>query len=168
MLRGLFILLCLCLGTWSTAQTKGEPEKSIEQGPLENRVKTLASIQPGLGTVMHEMGYRFTNIYWAANGGNWGLAQYQLKELLEAQEVGEITRPQHAPMLKANEKTYLAPLAQAIEKQDINQFNHRFSAAVNGCNACHTALGYGFILFKVPKLPKQEFLDFSLKTDPKR
>ncbi|AEI82463.1 hypothetical protein CNE_BB1p10550 (plasmid) [Cupriavidus necator N-1] len=71
-------------------------------------------------------------------------------------------------MLKANEETYLAPLAQAIEKQNINQFNHRFSAAVNGCNACHTALGYGFILFKVPKLPKQEFLDFSLKTDPKR
>ncbi|MCY0853562.1 hypothetical protein [Cupriavidus sp. D39] len=88
MLRGLFILLCLGLGTWSAAQTKAEPEKSIEQGPIENRVKTLASIQPGLGTVMHEMAYRLTNIYWAANGGNWGLAQYQLKELLEAQEVG--------------------------------------------------------------------------------
>ena len=117
---------------------------------------------------MHEMAYRLTNIYWAANGGNWGLAQYQLKELLEAQEVGEITRPQHAPMLKANEQTYLAPLAQAIEKQDINQFNHRLSAAVTGCNTCHAALGYGFIRFKVSKLPKEEFLDFSLKTDPKR
>ncbi|MBP0632346.1 hypothetical protein [Cupriavidus sp. AcVe19-1a] len=57
-------------------------------------------------------------IYWAANGGNWGLAQYQLKELLEAQEVGEITRPQHASMLKANEKTYLTPVAQAIEKKN--------------------------------------------------
>lgn len=167
MLRGLLALLLLCIGTWSTAQTTGEPEKSIEQGPLENRVKTLASIQPGLGTVMHEMAYRFTNIYWAANGGNWRLAQYQLKELLEAQEVGEITRPQHAAMLKANEKTYLAPLDQAIEKQDIQQFNHRFSAAVNGCNACHTALGYGFIQFKLSKLPKQEFLDFSIKTSTK-
>ncbi len=166
MLRGLVALLFLGLGTWSAAQTMGESKKSIEQGSLENRVNTLASIQPGLGTVMHEMAYRFTNTYWAANGGNWGLAQYQLKELLEAQEIGEITRPQHAPMLKANEQTYLAPLAKAIEKQDIQQFNHRFSEAVNGCNACHTALGYGFIQFKPSKLPKQEFLDFSIKPPP--
>ncbi|RDK06401.1 hypothetical protein DN412_31610 [Cupriavidus lacunae] len=95
------------------------------------------------------------------------MAQYQLKELLETQEVGEITRPQHAAMLKANEQTYLAPLAQAIEKQDIKQFNHRFSAATNGCNACHTAMGYGFIQFKLSKLSKQEFLDFSIKTSIK-
>ncbi|WP_198030871.1 hypothetical protein [Cupriavidus sp. amp6] len=57
-------------------------------------------------------------IYLGSQWWNWGLAQYQLKELLEAQEVGEITRPQHAPMLKANEKTYLTPVAQAIEKKN--------------------------------------------------
>lgn len=166
MFRGLLALICLGLGSWAAAQAAGEPEKSIEQGTLENRVKVLASIQPGLGAVMHEMAYRFTNIYWAANGGNWGLAQYQLKELLEAQEVGEITRPQRAPMLKANEQTYLVPLAQAIEKKDLSQFNLRFKAAENACMACHAALGFGFIRFKLPKQPKQEFLDFSLKTDP--
>jgi len=166
MFRGLLVLIGVGLGSWAAAQAPGEPEKSIEQGSLENRVKALASIQPGLGTVMHEMAYRFTNMYWAANGGNWGLAQYQLKELLEAQEVGETTRPQRAPMLKANEQTYLVPLAQAIEKKDLRQFNVRFRAAENGCMACHTALGYSFIRFKLPKQPKQEFLDFSLKTDP--
>lgn len=162
----LLILSCLGLGSVAVAQTAGEPEKSIEQGSLENRVKTLASIQPGLGAVMHEMAYRFANTYWAANGGNWGLAQYQLKELLEAQEVGETTRPQRAPMLKENEQAHLVPLAQAIEKKDLSLFNRRFKEATNACMGCHTALGYGYIRLKFPKQPRQEFLDFSLKTDP--
>ena len=166
MIRRLVIFVCLVLGAGTGAQAGDDAEKSIHQGALESRVNALASIQPGLGGVMHEMGYRFASAYWAANGGNWGLAQYQLKELLEAQEVAEITRPQRAPMLKANERSYLMPLSEAIEKKDISQFNHRFSAAINGCNACHTALGYGFIRYHVPKQPKQELLDFTLKTEP--
>ena len=160
MIRRLDILVCLALGTGAAAQAADAPEMSIHNGSLESRVKALAEIQPGLGVVMHEMGYRFANTYWAANGGNWGLAQYQLKELLEAQEVGEVTRPERAPMLKANEEAYLVPLAEAIKKEDINQFNRRFTAAVNSCNACHTASGFEFIRFRVPKLSNQEFLDF--------
>ena len=167
-LRGLLLLVSMSTATWPSAQTRGEAEKSIEKGSLEKRVDAIASIQPGLGAVMHEMGRRFADIYWAANGGNWGLAQYELKELLEAQEVGEVTRPQRAPMLKANEQTYLLPLSKAIEKQDINQFNRHFSEAVNGCNACHTSLGYGFIRFKMQKTKDQEFLDFSMKTNPSK
>lgn len=167
MIRRLFMLVCLTLGPGAAAQAWDDAEKSIHQGALESRVNALASIQSGLGVVMHEMGYRFANTYWAANGGNWGLAQYQLKELIEAQEVGEITRPQRAQMLKAYEHSYLGPLSEAIGKKDISQFNRRFTEAMNGCNACHTALGYEFIRYHVPKQPKQELLDFTVKTEPK-
>lgn len=168
MFSRLLVLICLGFSSWAGAQTAAPAEKSLEQGSLEDRVKTLASIQPGLGVVMHEMGWRFANTYWAANGGNWGLAKYQLKELLEAQEVAEVTRPQRAPMLKANEQTFLVPLAQAIENKDLKLFNRRFKEAANACMGCHAALGYGYIRFKVPAKPPQDFLDFSLKSDPTR
>lgn len=161
-----FVLAALALAPALIAHAAGDEAKSIHQGALENRVATLASIQPGLGVVMHEMGYRFANTYWAAAGGNWGLAQYELKELLEAQEVAEVTRPQRAPMLKAFEEAYLAPVAQAIEKKDMAQFKRSFAAAVNGCNGCHTGLGYGFIRYRVPKRPTQDLLDFTAKTEP--
>lgn len=159
-------LACLMLIPAVGVQAADDQENSIYQGALENRVDALASIQPGLGVIMHEMAYRLANSYWAAAGGNWGLAQYQLKELVEAQEVAEITRPQRAPMLKAFEESYIEPLGKAIEKKDLAQFNRSFAAAVNGCNACHTALGYGFIRYHVPKRPTQEFLDFTVKTEP--
>jgi hypothetical protein len=159
--------VCLALGFAVSAEAADDAARNIYEGTLESRVSALASIQPGLGVVMHEMGYRFANAYWAANGGNWGLAQYQLKESLEAQEVAEMTRPQRAPTLKVFESSYLEPLAKAIENKDIIRFNRSFSAAVKGCNACHTALGYGFIRYHVPKQSKQELLDFAAKTEPK-
>lgn len=165
MMQRRFVLLALLLGLGLAHAA--ETETNIHQGSLESRVNSLAAIQPGLGVVMHEIGYRFANIYWAANGGNWGLAQYQLKELLEAQEVAEVTRPKRAPMLKAFETGHLVPVAKAIEKKDISQFRRSFSAAVDGCNACHTALGYSFIRYRVPKQSNHEVLDFAVKTEPK-
>lgn len=167
MFRKRMVLIGLFFAPFLVAHASGEVAKSITEGSVESRIDVLSSIQPGLGVVMREFGDRFANIYWAANGGNWGLAQYQLKELRESQEVAEITRPQRAGMLKAFESTYLLPLDQAILSKNTKTFNEKFSEAENACNACHTALGYGFIKFKVPTASKETLLDFTLKTDPK-
>ncbi len=159
----LFLVAC-GLGS---AVSAAEPERDIYQGSIESRVDALASIQPGLGVVMHEVGYRFSSLYRAAHGGNWGLAQYQLKELREAMEVAETTRPKRAAMLKAFGQTHLGPIDAAIEKKNLAEFNPRFLEAVKGCNACHSALGMSFIRYRVPERGHQGGLDVTLKTDPK-
>lgn len=166
MKHGLIMPTCLALTVAAGAHAANAADKGLQQGPLESRVDALVSIQPGLGIVMHEFGYRFANTYWAAVGGNWGLAQYQLKELLEAQEVAEMTRPQRAPMLKANEDANLAPLAKAIQHKDLAQFKRAFAQAVDGCNGCHMASGVGFIHYQVPDQAPQGFLDYTMKTEP--
>lgn len=161
MLVGLLLLPLIAV------QADEKAEKSIREGPLESRVDALASIQPGLGVVMHEIGNRFAILYWAAQGGNWGLAQYQLKELREAQEVAELTRPKRADMLKAFESSYLVPLRKTIVAKDLDAFGKGFMATEQACNACHTALGYGFIQVHVAQTPAPGILDFALKTEPK-
>lgn len=143
-----------------------EQVRDIYKGTLEERVNALASIQPGLGTVMFEYGNRFTNAYYAAKSGNWALAQYELKEALEIQEVGEITRPKRAEALKSFEEAYLVPLKKAIEAKDGEAFRTRFEVAVAGCNGCHASAGYPFIRYVLPPAPMQNNLDFTLKTDP--
>ena len=159
------IVFCLA-GGLGTAALAEETEKSIYKGNVESRINALSSIQPGLGVVMHEIGYRITALYKAANGGNWGLAQYELKELIEAQEVAEVTRPQQAGMLKGFENSSLVPLEKAITQKDIKQFNLRFTKVVNACNACHTALGHAYIKYRVPAQSNSDFLDYNLKTEP--
>lgn len=164
-MRKLWIFLGVTVIGGAKLASGGETA-DIYQGSVEDRVQALSSIQPGLGAIMHEFGNRFTQMHFAANGGNWGLAQYELKEMLEAQEIAEITRPKRAAMLKAFEESYLAPLGESIEKQNIALFNRRFKGAVTGCNACHTALGFQFIQYRLPLKSRYELLNFSLKTKP--
>jgi hypothetical protein len=130
-------------------------------GSTEEQLKALAEIQPGLGTIMIEYSNRFTNLYYAAKGGNWKLAGYQLKEALEIQEVGETTRPKRAKGLKKFEDESLVPLSKAVEDKDIGAFEAAFNAAVKGCNSCHVDEGFDFIVYELPSAPTSP-----LKTAP--
>ena len=110
----------------------------------------IAEITPGLGTVMIEYGHRFYIAYYAARAGNWGLANYEITEQTEIQEVGEITRPGHAEELKAFEHAYLDPILKDIKAKDWNSFTAHYAAAVDGCNNCHVGTGHGFIKYRLP------------------
>jgi hypothetical protein len=121
------------------------------KGSSEEQIKTLAELQPGLGTVMIEYSHRYSTMYYAAKGGNWDMASYQLKEMREIQEVGENTRPARAPMLKAFESGNLDVLEAAIKAKDWKKFNTAFHDATVGCNGCHAANGFGFVKYELPK-----------------
>ena len=123
------------------------------KGDTDAKLKTLAEIQPGLGTVMIEYSTRYTNTYYAAKGGNWDLAAYQLKEALEIQEVGETTRPARAEALKGFEKAYLDPLDAAIKAKDFKKFDKAFKDGIQGCNGCHAGQGFPYIKYQLPKAP---------------
>jgi hypothetical protein len=133
---------------WNTGPFGGLFGTTIEQ-----QVATLNDIQPGLGTVMIEYSNRYTNMFYAAKGGNWDLAAYMLKEQLEIQEVGETTRPARASALKAFEETYLNPISDAIAAKDFTAFQTAFTAGISGCNGCHAAQGFRFIQYVLPAAP---------------
>jgi hypothetical protein len=123
------------------------------RGSPDEKLKTLADIQPGLGTVMIEYANRFTNAYYAAKGGNWDLAAYMVKEMREIQEVGETTRPARAAALKGFEKSYLDPLDVTIKAKDFKKFDTAFKSGIQGCNTCHTGQGFSYIKYQLPKVP---------------
>ncbi len=123
------------------------------KGNTDEKLKTLADIQPGLGTVMIEYANRFTNAYYAAKGGNWDLASYMVKEMGEIQEVGETTRPARADALKAFEKSYFDKLNEAIKAKDFKKFEADFKNTVQGCNGCHAGQGFPYIKYQLPRAP---------------
>ena len=122
-----------------------------------DRSLALWNIQPGLGTVMIEYGRRLAQIKYALDAGNWDMAKYQLDEAKEIQEVGEVTRPNRAPLLKAFEENYLNALDQAVLAQDKDKASTALDNAITGCNACHTASAsanwssYGYVQIQLPQ-----------------
>src|SRR5574340_1047677 len=123
-------------------------------GTADQKFDTLANIQPGLGAVMIEYSSRMGNMYYAAQASNWGMAAYQLKEMVEVQEVGETTRPAKGDALRAFEQGALKPLALDIVNQDIKAFAADFNTAAATCNGCRLANAVGYIVFKLPARPK--------------
>jgi hypothetical protein len=134
-------------------------DSSWLKGSTDDKLKTLGDLQPGLGTVMIEYAARYTNAYYAAKGGNWGLAGYQIKEAREIQEVGETTRPARASALKAFESAYLDPLDKAIEAKDFKKFETAYKAGIQGCNGCHAGQGFPYIKYELPKAASSPLSD---------
>ena len=138
---------CCLVALSGTANAQSEWLK----GTQEEQIKKLAEIQPGLGTIMMEYSFRFGTLYYAAQGGNWKLADYQLKEMTEIQEVAENTRPGRAQALKMFEEKSLGPIGEAIKQQNLKAFNVAFQAALKSCNECHVDQKFGFIHYQLPK-----------------
>ena len=111
----------------------------------------LAEIQPGLGTIMIEFGHRFHITYYAAKARNWELAQYEIEELIEAQETAEVTRPEYAEDLKTFEHTALKALQKAIETKDWELFTKQYTETTKACNTCHKDNGHPYIRYTLPK-----------------
>ncbi len=137
----------------SPAPTINPAELNITTSHGNITLQQIAEIQPGLGTVMMEYANRFWSMYYAAKDGNWGLADYQMKEALEIQEVGETTRPGRAAALKAFEASFLVPLNNTINAKDFSAFQTAYNNTVDGCNGCHAANGFAFIKYSLPPAP---------------
>jgi hypothetical protein len=169
LLPWILLLSVATIAVIPVAHARDSVDARVETGELTEMATANTLISQHIGAVMREIADRFSNSYWAANGGNWGLAQYQLVGLREALEVAKTRRPSLAPVLTTFEQTYNAPLLNAINQTNLPEFNRRFTVAINGCNECHAKLGRAFLRYQIPQPGESgSFLDFTAKTQPRR
>ena len=171
-----FFLLVSTINYWYPgiqkvfAQTYTQVRDWINSYSDEDKFKVIGDIQPGTGVLMQELGRRFTALFHAARGGNWELANYQLKEMREVIDVNVVTRPKRKDALESFEENSLGSeenplegtLQDAINKKSFAVFNRSFKSAIDSCNGCHQASGFAYIKYRLPKsseLPLQFSLD---------
>ncbi len=158
MLVLLAIVVAGCTSGGGSAGTNTNSDLSKKVDDLQKFAAVQQkSINPGLGTIMIEYSTRMAKAWFAAQAGNWDMARYQIDEMKEIQETGEITRPKRAPQLKKFESKYLDTMDKAAEDKDLNKFQAAYTDAIKGCNDCHTQVksdefsNYGFIKVQIPK-----------------
>jgi hypothetical protein len=152
------VVLVLASQVVVIAAPSSAPARQTAPTPTPMTLQQLSDIQPGLGTIMIEYGHRMAALWFAEQAANWDLAQYQLNEMREIQEVGETTRPARAPALKSFESSFLDPLEDQIKARDKAKFESAYTSAIQGCNSCHGsqtsgdfAQGFKFIKVQIPK-----------------
>ena len=131
-----------------------------EQCPLVGKTKhgeltldQIAELQPGLGQLMPLMSDRYWILYYAAKGGNWPLADYQLRSLRSLFKKGATTRPKHKAMLDEFSARIFDPLAGHIKAKDFPEFEKTYQAGIELTNKMHVATKHAEIVWKLPATP---------------
>lgn len=171
MLMMVAVLAAGCATTGGGASTSDVDKLSNRVTAVEKDITTQKTkINPGLGTIMIEYGDRFSRAFFGAQAGNWDMVTYQIKEMREIQEVGEIDRPKRATALKNFESKFLDPLDKAATAKNAAQFNSAFASAIDGCNGCHVASSddtfksFSFIKIQTPTTePTGGLIDYVAK-----
>ena len=115
----------------------------------------LAELQPGLGQLMPQISERYWILYYAARGGNWALAHYQLRGIRTLMRVGETTRPKMADRLKAFQEGHLGAVEKAIEARDWNAFEKAYTEGIEAANRNHATTGHPEIVWKLSPTPPE-------------
>lgn len=125
----------------------------IWTGHRDITLDELAAVQPGMGTIMPEIGQRAWKLFYAAQARNWPLANFQLKEVRELMEKAAFIRPKYEPNLEQFLAENWTPVAEAIQKEDFSMFEERFHKAIQAANSYHELQDKPYIQWKLPDAP---------------
>ncbi|MBI4338998.1 MAG: collagen-like protein [Chloroflexi bacterium] len=110
-----------------------------------NKSLPLWAIQPGTATVMRQFTESFNLMWFAAQGGNWDFAGFELYRVGEQAKIIRVTRPARTALLDNWATPNVAALSEAIKAKDKAAFEQAYDNAVAGCNFCHAGSeGGGF------------------------
>jgi hypothetical protein len=122
----------------------------------------VISVLPKFAIPMREVGDRYQNMYFAAKGGNWGLAFYMSKYMNGAMNPARVTKPDEYGMWKSFYEESFAPVNKAIMAKDFAAFDKAYTSVMGSCNQCHAGLGYAFIKVVKQKSPADVGIDYKV------
>jgi hypothetical protein len=131
---------------------------------LQKEINEIKGVLPKFAAPMREVGDRFQNMYYAALGGNWGLAGYMSKHIKDTMHPAKVTEPKIYDDWKVFYETMFGPINKAILAQDLRAFEREYDEAIQSCNLCHEATGNGFIKIIKLREPADKEMDYLLKT----
>ncbi|MCP5144912.1 MAG: hypothetical protein H6978_08825 [Gammaproteobacteria bacterium] len=137
---------------------------------LQAEVDYLRSIMPGQAFAMTQIAYNFSNLWFAAQAGNWPLANFYLGETrvrlrwaMRIQPVRRISSGpiEIAPIAEALEANQIMAVGHAIEARDKAGFVAAYTNLMHGCQGCHEASEKPYLKLQIPTAPAEPMIDFA-------
>ena len=131
---------------------------------IQKQIAGIKGAIPKFAVPMREVGDRFQNMYFAAEGGNWALAAYMSKYMDKAMNPAKLTKPKEYPAWESFYKEDFALVNKAIAAEDMAAFTKEYNAVIASCNECHAGMGYGFIQVKKLAAPADQGIEYKLSS----
>jgi len=121
-------------------------------GTQKEKFDEVANQFGGFSRTMVEVSYRYSELYWAGQDGNWDYADHQLEHLVEVLEDGLKRRPARAESAQDFINHTVPEIEDLIIKEDKEAFLQGFRSLTSACNACHAKEGESFIMIREPEV----------------
>ena len=144
-------------------------DAAAEIANLKAEIEQLRGRLPDQSHVMKDVGYHFSNLWFAARAKNWPLAKFYLDEtrshLKWAVRVIPVRKTKGGDLdlrviLDALDRTVLADTQKAIDARDLEAFTKAYQQTLAGCYSCHTAAEKPYLRPKIPEQPETRIIDF--------
>lgn len=138
-------------GGESAPATGGAAPDGWLKGSTGEQMRSVQEQLRGLDVAMVEIGYRFSELYFAGEDRNWDYAKYQADKVRLALELALERRPKRAASAQPFLKEDLPALVQAIEAKDLARYQGAMDRLRTACMKCHVAESVPFFTVQWPE-----------------
>lgn len=133
------------LETDAAAQTNESKETKPVQsndsawlkGTTDEKFAQIEKHLRGLDVAMAEIGYRYSELHFAAKERNWEYAKYQTDKIDLTMRLALERRPKRAASSQPFLNEDIPAVKQAIESKNAAMMNRALERLTNSCIACH-------------------------------
>jgi hypothetical protein len=153
-------------------------ERTVPQAVAQTPVKIdlpaeLESIKarlPDQAHAMQDVGYHFTNVWFAGQKENWELAKFYVGEtkshlrwavrIIPKRKDNAGQEVNLQAILEATENGPLAQLETAIQEKHKDRFVAAYKFTLETCYACHKTSDKPYLRLQIPTHPEVQIIDF--------
>ena len=152
-LAAALLALVLAALAWREARAAGPAAVAgdwLQAAPPE-RVRQLERHLRGTDVAMWEIGYRFTELFYAGEDANWDYAKYQAEKIDLALRLALERRPKRVQSARPFLNNDLPAVQQAIQAHDPAAFRDAIERLRAACVRCHTDEKLPFFTVELPE-----------------
>jgi hypothetical protein len=134
-------------------EVTGQPVTGGEwlKGTAEEKFNQIEKQLRGLDKTMVEVGYRFTELYFAGKEHNWDYAKYQAEKMDLAIRLGLVRRPKRAQSAQFFLTDDIPAVLKAIESKDDETFQKGMDRMRSSCMKCHNLEKVSYFTVEFPE-----------------
>jgi len=136
---------------------------------LRADVARLKANAPSQSHTMSDVGYHWTNLWFAGEKKNWPLAQFYFDEtrqhILWTIRLRPIRKGPDGkdvnlvPIFEGIDTSAFKAIAEALQKQDAQAFTAAYKMTLEACYGCHKASGKPYLRPEIPTAPAQTIIN---------
>jgi hypothetical protein len=151
------------------------PKAASELNALRAEIAALKDLLPDQSHAMSDVGYHFTNLWFAVQGQNWPLAEFYLNETkshlhwavrIKPIRKDNAKRDVNLPgILQGMENGPLKQLGDAVAAKSPERFAAAYRFTLENCYACHKASEKPYLRPQIPRLSQASIINVDPKVD---